>query len=57
MNDDRRARKTLPFDTVILLDSDEAILEYLSQILADNDRNEIGRALNYIAKAKGVIII
>jgi probable addiction module antidote protein len=49
--------KLLPFDMVALLDSDEAILKYLSQVLANNDRNEIGRALGYIAKAKGVIII
>jgi probable addiction module antidote protein len=46
--------KLLPFDMVSLLDSDEMISEYLSQVLADGDSDELIRALGYIAKAKGM---
>jgi probable addiction module antidote protein len=49
-------QKLLPFDLIALLDSDEMIIEYLSQVLADGDKDELSRALGYIAKAKGVII-
>ena len=43
-----------PFDLADYLDSDEAITEYLSQVLADGDADELLRALGHIAKAKGM---
>ncbi|NIF16431.1 addiction module antidote protein [Pantoea sp. Cy-639] len=43
-----------PFDMAELLDSDAAISEYLSQVLADGDSDEILRALNHIARARGM---
>ena len=52
-----KTEKPLPFDIVSLLDSDEAISEYLSQILEDGDSDELIRALGYIAKAKGMAMI
>lgn len=45
------------FDMVEFLDSDEAINEYLSQVLEDGDSDELIRALGYIAKAKGMALI
>lgn len=42
------------FDMAALLDSDETISEYLSQVLADGDHDELIRALGYIAKARGM---
>lgn len=49
--------KLLPFDMVKMLDSDEAMSEYLSQVLEDGDSDELIRALGYIAKAKGMSMI
>jgi probable addiction module antidote protein len=49
--------KTVPFDMAILLDSDAAISEYLSQVLDDGDNDELIRALGYLAKAKGMAMI
>lgn len=46
--------KLIPFDMAALLDSDESIGEYLSQVLADGDSDELLRALGYIAKARGM---
>jgi probable addiction module antidote protein len=46
--------KITPFDMVKLLDSNEAITEYLAQVLEDGDKTELIHALGYIAKAKGV---
>ncbi|AIL63531.1 Cro/CI family transcriptional regulator [Pseudomonas alkylphenolica] len=37
------------FDMPALLDSDEVIREYLSQVLADGDYEELIRALGYVA--------
>ncbi|MDP2901787.1 MAG: putative addiction module antidote protein [Methylovulum sp.] len=51
------AEKLLPFDMVKLLDSDEMISEYLSQVLEDGDSDELLRALGYIAKAKGMAMV
>lgn len=48
------SEKTTPFDMAELLDSDAAISEYLSQVLADGDSDEILRALNHIARARGM---
>lgn len=42
----------IPFDLVDHLGSEEAISEYLSQVLADGDTDELRRALGYIAEAK-----
>jgi DNA-binding phage protein len=39
------------FDVIALLDSDEAISEYLSQVLADWDNEEFLRAIGYVLKA------
>ena len=41
------------FDMADYLTSDEAIAEYLSQVLADGDQDELLEALWHIAKAKG----
>jgi probable addiction module antidote protein len=49
--------KLLPFDMVKMLDSDEAMSEYLSQVLEDGDSDELISALGYIAKAKGMSMI
>ncbi|KAA0874217.1 addiction module antidote protein [Nitrincola tapanii] len=42
------------FDLADVLDSEEAISEYLSQVLADGDNDELLRAIGYIAKARGM---
>ena len=42
------------FDLADVLDSEEAISEYLSQVLADGDNDELLRAIVYIAKARGM---
>ena len=39
------------FDMAALLDSDEAISEYLSQVLTDGDNEEFLRAIGYVIKA------
>ena len=44
----------LPFDMAQLLNSDEAISEYLTQVLADGDTDELIRAVGYVAKARGM---
>ncbi|MDR0209107.1 MAG: putative addiction module antidote protein [Pseudomonas putida] len=49
--------KLIPFDMATLLDSDEAISEYLSQVLVDGDSDEIIRALGHIARARGMSAI
>lgn len=46
--------KLVDFDLAELLDSDEAISEYLTQVLADGDSDELLRAIGYIAKARGM---
>ncbi|MNU92166.1 hypothetical protein D3C71_820750 [compost metagenome] len=40
------------FDMAPLLGSDEAISEYLSQVLADGDNEEFLRAVGYVVKAR-----
>lgn len=42
------------FDMVNVLDDDAMISEYISQVLADGDSDELIRALGYIAKTKGI---
>jgi probable addiction module antidote protein len=44
-------KKLLPFDPSQLLDSDEAIAAYLTQVLADGDTDEVLRAIGHVAKA------
>ena len=44
----------LPFDLSTLLDSDEAIAEYIRQVLKDGDLDEMLRAVGYAAKARGM---
>lgn len=44
------------FDMVQLLDSNETIIEYLSQVLENGNKDELLRAVGYIAKAKGMTI-
>lgn len=46
--------KLIPFDLSDYLDSDEAIAEYLSQVLADGDSDEFLRAIGHVAKARGM---
>lgn len=45
------------FDLSEFLDSDDAICEYLTQVLDDGDMEEAKRALGYVAKAKGMAAI
>ncbi|MFI3137461.1 MAG: putative addiction module antidote protein [Methylococcaceae bacterium] len=49
--------KLLSFDMMSLLDTDEAINEYLSQVLEDGDSDELLRALGYVAKARGMAMV
>lgn len=42
------------FDMSEMLDSDEAIAEYLSQVMADGDTDELVAALGHIARARGM---
>jgi probable addiction module antidote protein len=42
------------FDMADYLDSDEAVAEYLSQVLTDGDGGELAYALGHIAKARGM---
>lgn len=46
--------KLIPFDMSELLVSDESINEYLAQVFADGDSDEIIRALGYVARARGM---
>ncbi|HET6588283.1 MAG TPA: addiction module antidote protein [Oleiagrimonas sp.] len=48
------AKKLSPFDMAAHLDSPKAIAEYLDQVLADNDTDELVRAIGHIAKARGM---
>lgn len=42
------------FDIAEYLNSEQAIAEYISQVLADNDSGELAAALGHIAKARGM---
>ena len=46
--------EVVKFDIAQYLDNKEVIAEYLSQILADGDTDELLEALGNIAKAKGM---
>ena len=47
-----KTNKLTDFDIADYLDSKEAIVEYLSQVLADEDTDELRRALGHIDKPK-----
>ena len=44
----------IPFDITHYLDSEEAIAEYLTQVLEEGDTDELIRAIGHIAKARGM---
>lgn len=44
----------MPFDMAAILDSDEAINEYVAQVWAEGDTNELIRAVGNVAKARGM---
>lgn len=48
------ALKTKPFDPSKYLDSDEAVAEYLTSILAENDPALLAAALGDVARARGM---
>lgn len=48
------AEPAVPFATVRYLDSDEAVAEYLTQVLADGDTDELLEVIGYIARARGM---
>lgn len=48
------SQKLIPFDVASFLDTDEAVGEYLTQVLADGDSDEFVRAIGYVAKARGM---
>jgi probable addiction module antidote protein len=50
-------QKLKAFDIKSHLDSEEAMAEYLSQVLEDGDNAELIRALGHIAKAKGMATV
>jgi len=52
-----KTQKLKTFDIKRDLESEEAMAEYLSQVLEDGDNNELIRALGHIAKAKGMAIV
>jgi len=51
----RKLQTIKAFDITCYLDSEEAIAEYLSQVLEDGDSAELIRALSHIAKANDLI--
>ncbi len=48
------AIKLIPFDMAELLSSEAAITEYMRQVFADGDADEILRALGHVARARGM---
>lgn len=53
----KKAQKLKAFDITRHLDCEEAMAEYLSQVLEDGDNDELIRALGHIAKAKGMATV
>jgi probable addiction module antidote protein len=51
----RKLKTIKDFDITRYLDSEEAMAEYLSQVLKDDDSAELIRALSHIAKAKDLM--
>lgn len=50
-----KPEELLPFDIVSLLDSEAMIAEYLAQVLADGDKEELARAQGYIDRAREAV--
>lgn len=50
----KRKQALSRFDMAAFLDSSEATAEYLTQLLADGEPDELLRALGHIAKARGM---
>lgn len=46
--------KTFRFDMATHLNGPEAVTEYLNQVLADGDIDELLRALGHVARARGM---
>jgi probable addiction module antidote protein len=46
--------KLVAFDMARFLDSEEAIAEYLNQVLADGDSDELVSAIGHVARARGM---
>ncbi|SMO51208.1 probable addiction module antidote protein, partial [Alcanivorax sp. DSM 26295] len=44
----------LPFDIIEFLDNDVAITEYLTQVLAEGDHEELLAAIGHVARARGM---
>jgi probable addiction module antidote protein len=53
----KKVQKLKAFDITSHLNSEEAMAEYLSQVLEDGDNDELIRALGHIAKAKGMATV
>lgn len=53
----KKMQKLKAFDITRHLDSEEAMAEYLSQVLEAGDNAELIRALGHIAKAKGMATV
>ncbi len=53
----KKTQKLKTFDVSRHLDSEQAMAEYLSQVLEDGDNDELIRALGHIAKAKGMAAV
>ena len=51
----KKMQKLKAFDITRYLDSEEAMAEYLSQVLKYGDSTEFIRALSHIAKAKDLM--
>lgn len=47
-------KSLITFDMASYLDSNEAIAEYLSQVLTDGDSDELLDAIGHIGKARGM---
>ena len=43
-----------PFDITEFLDNDVAITEYLTQVLAEGDHEELLAAIGHVARARGM---
>lgn len=52
-----KTHKLKAFDITRHLDSEQAMAEYLSQVLQSGDSDELIRALGHIAKAKGMAFV
>ena len=51
------AKKIVDFNVAPLLSTHAAIAEYMSQVFADGESDEIIRALGHVAKARGMAML